>query len=155
MMARAAVLAAALFLAGLTGWTLQGWRAQAEIDTLKTTQAQAAERAQADARAAERRFNDQLAKALDDAATRENNLRRAAGAAAGERDGLRGQLAAIRAGLPDATPAAVADDANRLADVLGQCVGEYQALAADADRLASDRQTLIDAWPVSPTAAAP
>jgi len=47
----------------------------------------------------------------------------------------------------DTTHNACRDVANTQNDILNQCVGKYRAVAEDADRAISDRQTLIDAWP--------
>jgi hypothetical protein len=73
----------------------------------------------------------------------------AADAAAARRtvDGLRDTLYAFRASLPSLAPAAVIERADTAAELFGACASEYQDVAAAADRINSDRQTLIDAWP--------
>ena len=56
-------------------------------------------------------------------------------------------LATARIILPGLTRAAVERYADTASIVFNQCVREYRDLAAQADQLANDRQTLIDAWP--------
>lgn len=91
----------------------------------------------------QRRKDDALhAKAKRDEA---NNA--AANSARADAEGLRKQLADIRRAVPDITRDAVNDYAATLADVFGECTSRYTELAATTDANASDRQTLIDAWP--------
>jgi hypothetical protein len=60
---------------------------------------------------------------------------------------MRDTLSATRGGVPGESTAACTQRADAAADVLAQCAGAYQGLAEVADRLDSDRRTLIEAWP--------
>jgi len=85
--------------------------------------------------------------ALQAAAQRAEVNQAAATSARRESDSLRQQLARIKRDVPTVTRDAVDGYATDLADVFDDCQRKYQDLATDADKLASDRQTLIDAWP--------
>jgi chromosome segregation ATPase len=83
------------------------------------------------------------------AGAREARLRTDIAGAARELDGLRGDLDAIQ--RASAESLAAANNAVRaLGDVFEQCSREYQAVAAEADRAASEVKTLRDAWPTDP-----
>ena len=118
----------------------------AQADTLRKIAdlTAAAERA---VRAEEALFNTKLNEARNAAKIRETKLAADAGLARSQSDGLRDELAAIRFSLP----ALARDAVNRYADtasiVFAECVRSYSALAETADRIDSDRQTLIDGWP--------
>lgn len=71
----------------------------------------------------------------------------AAKRARAQSDSLRNDLTAIRAKLPGLTRDAVNKYADAASAVFGECSRRYQELAETADRIASERQTLIDAWP--------
>jgi Tfp pilus assembly protein PilE len=60
---------------------------------------------------------------------------------------LRGDLAAVRARLADASPAACVDAGNSFAELFGRCVNEYRAVALAASLHAGDLATCRDAWP--------
>lgn len=99
------------------------------------------------ARAKERALNLSVERAKDDALKREKILLADADRADATAGRLRDDIARIRASLPGLTDAAVRRYADAASVVFGQCVSEYRSLAAQADRLANDRQTMIDAWP--------
>ena len=83
-------------------------------------------------------------------AQRENALaaaRTAAGKSAAAAASLRGQLDTARGRLARADAATCADYAATSNAVFSECVARYRSVAEAADRIASDRQTLIDAWP--------
>lgn len=143
--AATAVVAVALGFAG--GWKTQGWRLGEQIADIERASAEASAKAQAAARAAEQSFALQLQKAQDESAKRETKLRADVADARRSVDGLRGTLYNFRASLPNAAPAAVIARADTAAELLGTCADEYRSVAEAADRIASDRQTLIDAWP--------
>lgn len=134
-------------LAAVMAWNVQGWRLGNELNGLKAQYAAESAKAQADTRARELAFNQRLKDAQDEAAKRETKLRSDAAAARRTADGLRGTLYEFRASLPSATHSAIVARADTAAELLGACVNEYRDLAEAADRIASDRQTLIDAWP--------
>jgi hypothetical protein len=81
------------------------------------------------------------------AAIREKTLLADAGRSRAAADRLRDDLATARVILPGLTRAAVERYADAASVVFNQCVNEYRDMAAQADQLANDRQTLIDAWP--------
>ena len=134
-------------LAAVMAWNVQGCRLGSEIAALKAQYAAESAKAQADTRARELAFNQRLKDAQDEAAKRETKLRSDAAAARRTVDGLRGTLYEFRASLPGATHSAIVARADTAAELLGACVNEYRSVAEAADRIASDRQTLIDAWP--------
>lgn len=142
----------AAFLAGLalstaSTWHIQAWRYDAQIADMQGKQASESAKAEAATRAQEASFNQRLQDAQNAATKRETKLRADADAARRTVDGLRGPLYNFRASLPNASPAAVIARADTAAELLGACADEYRSVAEAADRIASDRQTLIDAWP--------
>jgi hypothetical protein len=99
------------------------------------------------ARQKEIALNLSVESAKNAAAIREKTLLADAGRSRLAADRLRDDLATARVILPSLTRAAVERYADAASIVFNQCVNEYRDLAAQADQLASDRQTLIDAWP--------
>lgn len=98
-------------------------------------------------RAKELALNKQVEEARNAAVLRETKLQGDAAAARAESGRLRDDLAAFRRNLPGFTEAAIRSYADAASVVLDQCQREYQGLAEQADRIDSDRQTLMDAWP--------
>ena len=147
MYTHAAAGIAGAILAGVLAWQVQGWRYDALIAGIKTQHATQSAKAQADTRAAELAFNQRLQDAQNAATKRETKLRADAATARRTADGLRGTLYEFRASLPNASTATVIARADTAAELLGACADEYRSVAEAADRIASDRQTLIDAWP--------
>ena len=147
MYTHAAAGIAGAILAGVQAWQVQAWRYDAQIEGIKAHHAAESAKAQADVRAQELAFNQRLQDAQNAATKRETKLRADAAAARRTADGLRGTLYEFRASLPNAAPAAVIARADTAAELLGTCADEYRSVAEAADRIASDRQTLIDAWP--------
>lgn len=134
-------------LGGVGAWKAQDWRYREQIATLRTTYAQELSASISEARAKEQAINHQLTEARNAATKRETTLRRDAAGARTELDGLRDDLAASRLQLPDATPTACVDRVTTVGELFAACAGEYQILAAQADRHASDVKTLTEAWP--------
>ena len=134
-------------VAATGAWKAQGWRLGNEINGIKAQQATDFAKAQADARAKELAFNQKLQDAQNEATKRETKLRADADAARRSVDGLRGTLYEFRASLPNAATATVLARADTAAELLGACADEYRSVAEAADRINSDRQTLIYAWP--------
>ena len=141
----ALVLGAAL--AGVGAWQAQALRYDARISDMQQAHAQAI--ADAAQKAMDQTLKMQRTKdaAIQQAETRAAQNAAAAAAARRTVDGLRDTLYAFRASLPSLAPAAVIERADTAAELLGACASEYQDVAAAADRINSDRQTLIDAWP--------
>lgn len=138
-----AVLAAA---SAWAGWMLQGMRLNEHIATLQTEYATAQAQAVEKAHAETIRLQEQKDAAERNARARQSSLARDA---AGARDALeRVRNASTEALLLSGhSHAACIDRATAIKDVFDQCSGTVAELAATADRLDSDRQTLIEAWP--------
>lgn len=143
-LALAGALLAATFHAG---WTVQGWRKDVTLEQWLAAAAQAARDAEAQARKTEAAMAKQLEDARHAATERETTLRADAAAARGAAAGLRGDLAALRASLPEMAADACRVRADVLAELFGACAERYTAVAAEADRIGSDQQTVMDAWP--------
>ena len=143
----AAAFLAGLALAAASTWQVQAWRYDAQISSIQAKHASESARAEAATRAQEASFNQRLQDAQNAATKRETKLRADADAARRTVDGLRGTLYNFRASLPNAAHATVIARADTAAELLGTCADEYRSVAEAADRIASDRQTLIDAWP--------
>lgn len=99
------------------------------------------------ARSREQQLQTIVQEAKNAAAIREKTLLADAGRSRLAADRLRDDLATARVILPSLTRAAVERYADTASIVFNQCVRKYRNLAAQADQLTSDRQTLIDAWP--------
>lgn len=134
-------------LAGLLSWNVQAWRYDTQISSIQAQHSRESAKAEAATRAQEASFNQRLQDAQNAATKRETKLRADAAAARRTADGLRGTLYEFRASLPNAAPATVIARADTAAELLGTCADEYRSVAEAADRIASDRQTLIYAWP--------
>ena len=76
---------------------------------------------------------------------REKSIRAVADAAGVAVGGLRNELDAVRAGVPDATLATLRNTTATLTAVFGDCAERYTGLAEKADRHASDVQASIEA----------
>jgi hypothetical protein len=140
------LLAGALAVGLLTGWTANGWRLNGKIDemVLEHTQAvQVATQAALDETTRMQREKDNaVAKAQEQA--RSNAA--AATAARSERDRLRDDLVASRSTFSEATDASLVKYANSLSVVFEQCTREYLTVAEKADGHATDSQSLFTAW---------
>ena len=142
-----AAFLAGLAVAAVSTWHVQAWRYDAQISSIQAKHASESAKAEAATRAQEASFNQRLQDAQNAATKRETKLRADAAAARRTADGLRGTLYEFRASLPNASTSALIARADTAAELLGACVSEYRSVAEAADRIASDRQTLIDAWP--------
>jgi septal ring factor EnvC (AmiA/AmiB activator) len=140
------LLAGAIGVGLLTGWTANGWRLNGKIDemVLEHTQAVqvATQKALDETNRMQREKDDAVAKAQAQA----KSNAAAADAARAERDGLRDDLAASRTNFADSTHASLAAYASTLSVVFEQCTKEYSDVAAKADGHAADVSTLFNAW---------
>lgn len=134
-------------IAGVLAWNVQGWRYDAQISKINAHHASESAKAEANARAQEASFNQQLQDAQNAATKRETKLRADADAARRTVDGLRGTLYQFRASLPNASSTALIARADTAAELLGTCIDEYRSVAQSADRHASDAMMLLEAWP--------
>jgi hypothetical protein len=140
------LLAGAIGVGLLTGWTANGWRLNGKIDemVLEHTQAVqvATQKALDETNRMQREKDDAVAKAQAQA----KSNAAAAAAARAERDGLRDDLAASRTTFADSTHTSLAAYADTLSVVFEQCTKEYSELASKADGHAADTSTLFNAW---------
>ena len=124
----------------------QGRLMDAQLSQLKTEYATAQAQAVEKAHAETIRLQSQKDAAERLARARQSDLARDAA-------GARHDLERVRNASTEAlllsghSHAACIDRATALKDVFDQCSGAFTGLAATADRLDSDRQTLTDAWP--------
>lgn len=141
------IFAAAAGLAGFTGaWLYQENRYERVIAEQRATQSALLAEAHANARRETQRLQEAKDKALKASALRQSALARDLAA---NRDALGRLSHAADSALRDSSGSidACNANANTLTVVLGRCAGQLSDVAADADRLASDRQTLIESWP--------
>lgn len=141
------VFAGVAAVAGFTAaWQIQGQRYDAIIAEQRATQSALLAEAHANAKRETERLQKAKDEALKAAALRQSALARDLAA---NRDGLIRLSHAADTALRDSSSSLDASNANAntLTVVLGRCAGQLSDVAADADRLASDRQTLIEAWP--------
>ena len=143
--AAAALLGASIAAVG--AYKVQDWRYTGQINQIKAAQAEAVNTATREARAQESARFKGVQDAQAAAQTRAQVARRDADRARSELDRMRDTLSATRGGVPGESTAACTQRADAAADVLAQCGAAYQSLAEVADRLDSDRRTLIEAWP--------
>ena len=133
----------------VAGAVVNGWRVESHYQS--QISAIEAER-QAEQNEAERKTRliaGQYMEALNNARTRENEIRLAADGARTELDRLRITIKKRSAAVA-ASPASAVDYSIASSDLLAECAGEYQALAGKADGHASDLRTMIESWPMSP-----
>lgn len=125
-----------------SAWQIQNWRFDAK-EKQRVEQQLTDQRTSA---ATAIRRVDAVSQAQSTAAVRLGVLRRSAGAARNELDGLRTSSAeALR--VAGASLDACTATAATLGRLLNQCGAEYQDLGAVADRHVSDIKTLTEAWP--------
>jgi len=142
-------LALAALCAAFGGWCyVNGVRhTQAEWDAEKVAQQAQAMKAEQANRAKERQLQQQVIEAQNAATERNKKNQIAIAAARAESDGLRNDLAAIRAKLSTASADAVRLYAATVSDVLSECTADYQRMAEKADGHAGDVMLLQEAWP--------
>ena len=149
MLNAAAVKGLVLLAAFVAGAAVNGWRVkahyQSEIAAIESDRQ--SERNEAERKT--RLIADQYTEALNDARTRETDLRLSVDGARTELDRLRIAIKKRSASVA-ASPASAIDYSIASNELLAECAGEYQALAGKADGHASDIRTMIEAWPVSP-----
>lgn len=142
----------ATFLAALAlgfggGWKVQNWRLGGQIATIKAQQSESLAEATREARTTESRRSTQLQEAQNAATKRATTARLDADNARSELDRLRQSIADAAGGVPGESASACTERAVTGRELLAQCAGAYQDLAATADRLNADRLMLVEAWP--------
>ena len=141
----AAIVAAAL--AGWAGWQVQAWRLGEQIAAIKSDQLEAVNTATREARATESRRFKEAQDAQAAAQARAISARRDADAARAAAGSLRDALHTASNGMPGEPASACHERAHAIGELFAQCGAAYQSMAEVADRLDSDRRTLIEAWP--------
>ena len=137
--------AVAAVLAGIAGWTANGWRLNAKIDRIHAEHAQDLAKANADALAKYTDMERKKQEALNEANKQAQRNARAADAARTELERLRQQIAS--GSVSTATCGSVRNYATTLQAVLGECAARLEWLAKEADGHALDSRTLNGAWP--------
>ena len=140
------LLAGALAVGLLTGWTANGWRLNSKIDQMVLEHTQAVQVATQAALDETTRMQREKDNAVAQAQAQAKSNAAAADAARLERDGLRDDLAASRTTFADSTHTSLAAYADTLSVVFEQCTKEYSDVAAKADGHALDTTTLFTAW---------
>lgn len=143
-------IAAALVAGALAfgaAWQAQDMRYGKQIADMKTQQAQQLANARKQALDDLTRMQGAKDAAIEAAEKRAQTNAARAAAARADADSLRAQLAGVPARIATATDAAVREYAAAASAVLGECIGEYQALAGQADQHANDARLMREAWP--------
>jgi hypothetical protein len=140
------LLAGAIGVGLLTGWTANGWRLNGKIDEMVLEHTQAVQVATQKALDETTRMQREKDNAVAKAQAQAKSNAAAADAARAERDGLRDDLAASRTTFADSTHTSLAAYASTLSVVFEQCTKEYSDVAAKADGHAADTSTLFNAW---------
>ena len=138
---------AAAVIAALAAWFFQDNRYTAELAELRMEHANAVIKATSTLRAEQHAITPKYQGALNAATERETISRRNLGAAARESDGLREQLSDTARRIAAAPPAAVAEYATTVSELLAQCSRSYQEFASEADGHVSTIRLMLDAWP--------
>ena len=140
------LLAGALAVGLLTGWTANGWRLNGKIDEMVLEHTQAVQLATQKALDETTRMQREKDDAVAKAQAQAKSNAAAANFARAERDGLRDDLAASRTTFADSSHTSLAAYASTLSVVFEQCTKEYSDMAAKADGHALDTTTLFTAW---------
>jgi hypothetical protein len=140
------LLAGALAVGLLTGWTANGWRLNGKIDEMVLEHTQALQVATQKALDETTRMQGEKDAAVQKAAAQAQRNMADANSARSERDRLRDDLVASRSTFSEATDASLVKYASTLSVVFEQCSREYLAVAEKADGHATDAESLFTAW---------
>ena len=141
-----AIGVASAVVAGLAGWTSNGWRLNSQIDRMVTEHSQALAKANADALAKYTAMERKKQEALNEANKIAQRNADAAFNARVDAGRLRSEIA-TSGSVSTATIASLRNYTTTLNVVFSECVGEIERLAEKADGHALDSRTLIGAWP--------
>jgi len=136
----------AALIAGIAGWTANGWRLNAQIDRMVADHATQLAKANADALARYAAMEKQKQEAVNEANRIAQRNARAAASARADAQRLRNQIATADR-VSTATVASLRNYTTTLGVVFGECIGEVEGLAKAADGHALDSRTLRQAWP--------
>ena len=140
------LLAGALAVGLLTGWTANGWRLNAKIDEMVLEHTQAVLVATQQAAEQTAKMQEEKDAAVQKAVALAQRNKADAASARSERDRLRDDLVASRSTFAEATDTSLAQYTNTLSVVFEQCTREYLAVAEKADGHATDAENLFTAW---------
>jgi hypothetical protein len=129
----------------VAGAVVNGWRYDVKIANIEKAYQLEVEQSERKTR----QIADQYMEALNNARTRENEIRLAADGARSELDRLRVTIKK-RSAAVTASPASAVDYSIASSDVFGECAAELTALAGKADGHTVDLKTMIEAWPANP-----
>ena len=144
---RMIITVAAVVAAGIAGWTMNGWRLNAQIDRLVSDHATQLAKANADALSRYVAMETKKQEALNEANRIAKRNASAAAAARADANRLREQITSSTYSLSTATLPSIRDYSATLSFVFGECVAEIEGLAQTADGHALDARTLMGAWP--------
>jgi biopolymer transport protein ExbB/TolQ len=144
---RVILTVAAVVAAGIAGWTMNGWRLNAQIDRMVSEHSQALAKANADALAKYKAMEQKKQEALDEANRIAQRNARAAADARADANRLRDSLRTSAYGLSTASVPSLRNHTATLSAIFGECVAEIEGLAQAADGHALDSRTLMGAWP--------
>ena len=99
------------------------------------------------AREREQQLQSQINEANQHARERDQTIQALAARAGLSTNGLRDTIAAIGDSLSSATADALHNTARTYGDILAECAARRGELAVKAEKLNSEKRTLIDAWP--------
>lgn len=120
---------------------------RAEVQALWDRQV-AADKEAARVRTAE--MAGQVSAAVTDGVKRDETIQKLASATAAASGGLRDAVAKIDRGVPDYSGDALRALTGTYGQLLAECVGRRAEVAGEAERLNSEKRTLIEAWPKPP-----
>lgn len=142
------IVAGAVVVASFgAGWSVQGWRMDAQLSKLKTEYATAQAQAVEQAHAETIRLQAKKDEAEKTHAVRIADLRKSVAATSVIVNGLRNELATARAAMPSASCDSIRLHAATLNDVFGECAAEIERLAGTATGHAIDTLKLLESWP--------
>lgn len=140
-------LAVSLALFFATGWQVQGWRMQAQLERVNAAYSQQLEALHAQALDDYLQMEDAKDVAIREAQIRADENSAAADMARADVERLRRDLADVPTRISTATRAAVNEYATAATAVLDDCTAEVTKLARAADGHANDAALMLRAWP--------
>lgn len=93
--------------------------------------------------------------AVTDGAKRDETIRSLAATTAAATGGLRDLTAKIDRAVPDYSANALRVLTGTYGQLLAECAGRYTGMAEKAERLNSDKRTLMESWPSNQTSVKP
>jgi hypothetical protein len=141
------IIAGVACAAFLSGWLVQGWKADAEISAIHQENAEAIAVATAQAQQDTVKLQEKKDAALTFAWKKAKANQYDADTNRRLVDGLRDDLAKTATALSNAPSSAVVDYAITAGGLLNECSERLAGMAKKADGHATDSETLTNAWP--------